>query len=152
MEQQILDSDLTKTSDGTFDWRTRDASKGKRFLNLLIDIGIFYTLTFVIGFLIVILGSVSAAQLLLADGFSQFITFLIYISYYVVTEATLGKTIGKAVTKTSVVNEQGERPTVLNILGRTLCRFIPFDALSFLFSGTGWHDNISKTYVVNDEK
>ena len=55
------------------------------------------------------------------------------------------------ITKTRVVTEDGQKPTAMNILGRTACRFIPFDAFSFLGSkAVGWHDSISKTHVINE--
>ena len=44
----------------------------------------------------------------------------------------------------------GGRPSTAQVLGRTLCRIIPFEAFSFL--GTppkGWHDVIPKTMVVS---
>jgi len=43
------------------------------------------------------------------------------------------------------------QPELSTILVRSLCRAVPFDALSFLFKDTGgWHDEWSKTYVVED--
>jgi uncharacterized RDD family membrane protein YckC len=65
--------------------------------------------------------------------------------------------VGKWITQTIVVDENGEKPNSETILVRSLCRLIPFNAISFLgISGRGWHDTISKTYVVNkkllDEK
>jgi len=36
------------------------------------------------------------------------------------------------------------------IVIRSLCRFIPLEAFSFLFNdGSGWHDTISSTKVIN---
>ena len=44
----------------------------------------------------------------------------------------------------------GEEPKPKAIMIRSLCRLIPFDALSFLgTNGKGWHDNLSNTYVVD---
>ncbi|MCY1461177.1 hypothetical protein D9M71_788050 [compost metagenome] len=41
------------------------------------------------------------------------------------------------------------RPNFKAICIRTLCRLIPFDALSFLGKSERiWHDSISKTFVV----
>ena len=34
---------------------------------------------------------------------------------------------------------------------RSICRFIPFNGLSFLGSNRGWHDRFSKTMVVEDD-
>jgi uncharacterized RDD family membrane protein YckC len=74
------------------------------------------------------------------------------IGYYVVFEALLGKTIGKMVTKTKVVNMEGGKPSFLQIVVRSLVRFIPFEPFSFLGAdATGWHDTMSDTRVINDE-
>lgn len=72
----------------------------------------------------------------------------ITLGYYIVMESLTGQTIGKIITRTEVVDEYGHRPTFLRILGRTLCRMIPFEAFSFLFTPIGWHDSISKTLVI----
>ncbi|MBC8643239.1 RDD family protein [Flavobacterium lindanitolerans] len=62
------------------------------------------------------------------------------------------RTIGKFITKTVVVNINGEKPDTQEILVRSLCRLIPFETFSFLGApNKGWHDSISKTYVVNKE-
>jgi hypothetical protein len=48
-----------------------------------------------------------------------------------------------------VVDENGNKPEYQTIMIRSLCRLIPFDALSFLgATSRGWHDSISRTYVV----
>jgi hypothetical protein len=64
-------------------------------------------------------------------------------------EALLGITPAKLLTGTQVTDEFGNKPRFGNIVGRTLSRFIPFDALSFLFA-RGWHDSISDTYVLDN--
>ncbi|MBK6979176.1 MAG: RDD family protein [Cytophagaceae bacterium] len=61
------------------------------------------------------------------------------------------KTLGKFITKTIVLKENGEKPTLSDLLIRSLCRFIPFDPLSFLYAQytpKGFHDTLSKTIVV----
>jgi uncharacterized RDD family membrane protein YckC len=49
-----------------------------------------------------------------------------------------------------VVDENGDRPGTLQIVIRTLVRFVPFEAFSVAFAddGRGWHDRWSQTYVV----
>lgn len=75
--------------------------------------------------------------------------FAILLFYYVILEAATGRTLGKLITGTKVVNEDGGAPSIGQIIGRTLCRCIPFEAFSFLSSDArGWHDRIPKTYVV----
>lgn len=73
--------------------------------------------------------------------------------YYVPMEAVFGFTVGKLVTGTRVVDESGLPPSWRQVIGRTLCRFIPFEAFSVLFSTDGkvrgWHDRLAGTYVVS---
>jgi uncharacterized RDD family membrane protein YckC len=138
------------------------ASLSQRFLNLLID-----TVMQLILFFIVLVFIAANAQ---ASGDMTFIsnfetntilqysiTICIALFYYNVFEIFSARTVGKWITQTIVVDENGEKPNSETILVRSLCRLIPFNALSFLgISGRGWHDTISKTYVVNkkllDEK
>ncbi len=42
----------------------------------------------------------------------------------------------------------GSTPTTKDYFMRSICRIIPFDALTFL-GENGWHDKISNTIVVN---
>ena len=73
----------------------------------------------------------------------------IALAYYLVSEATTARTLGKLVTGTKVVNEHGGKPTFGQYLGRTFARFIPFEAFSFFGTPTrGWHDSLPRTYVI----
>jgi uncharacterized RDD family membrane protein YckC len=87
-------------------------------------------------------------QIMINLGFlGTYFSFSIF--YYLVFEFFFGRTIGKFITGSVVVNENGLKPNFRIVCVRTLSRFIPFDALSFLTkSGRIWHDSISKTYVV----
>lgn len=115
----------------------------RRFINLIID----SVAVVVFSFALVIFSSIL---------FSEFITGILsifsFIIYYLIFEFFFQKTLGKVFTGTKVVNLNGEKPNFLSILGRTLSRYIPFEALSFLFYGNyptkGWHDRLSNTLVV----
>lgn len=72
---------------------------------------------------------------------------VIYFSYYFFLELFFGRTIGKILTKTTVVDRLGNRPKVLNLIVRTVTRFLPIEVVTFLF-GSGLHDIISRTSVV----
>ena len=48
--------------------------------------------------------------------------------YYIPLEAMSGRTIGKLITGTKVVSEDGHRPPFSEVIKRTLSRFIPFEA------------------------
>lgn len=130
------------------------ASMGKRFANHLLDTLFFYVIAIIIGtflgFFIEFdpesMESVMNENILL----QYLIGFILTSIYYLTFETLTGRTPAKHVTKTKVINMEGEKPDFPTILIRTLCRFIPFDALSFLFTeGSGWHDRFSGTRVVN---
>ena len=134
------------------------AGMGKRFLNYLLDTIFMYIITGIIFFLAgIVLGLIYPAAVGWIgdnDKLANFILgFTISMFYYSAFESAGGQTLGKLITKTKVVNLAGEVPGLRIIIIRTLCRFIPFDGLSFLFgSGTGWHDTISKTMVITSER
>lgn len=72
---------------------------------------------------------------------------LILLLYYTVSEAALGRTLGKFATNSYVIDQYGNKPEFGTIFIRSLSRWIPFYAFSCL-GERGWHDKISKTYVV----
>jgi len=134
------------------------ASKEKRFGTYAVDIMGYYVMSFVLGVLLGVLALIGVEEPLnfmsSLDGLEGFILNLfVYFIYYTVFESLSYKTLGKYITKTKVVMEDGTNPQISDILIRTLCRLIPFDFLSFLGdSGRGWHDSISNTYVVDERK
>ncbi len=87
-----------------------------------------------------------------SSGLFISILYPLQFVYYLVSEFFFGKTLAKLITKTYVTTEYNEKPGFQAILIRTLCRYIPFEYLSFLFNGIGWHDKFSKTYVVGQPK
>lgn len=130
------------------------ASGGSRFLNYILDIVVIIALIFALSFIFAVLASLlDLNEFLLwmgnlSDWEGQLIFVVISIFYYSLTEGLFGRSLGKLITGTVVVDENGEKPSFGIILKRTLCRLIPFDGFSFLGS-RGWHDSISNTYVVN---
>lgn len=126
------------------------AGQGARFLNMIIDIIVYYVIIFALGFAVALIGGDTLIDML--DDVPGFmIGFPIMFGYYFLFEMTTGRTIGKMVTGTMVVDEEGNPASAAQIAARTICRFIPFEAFSFLFTGRqprGWHDSIPKTYVV----
>lgn len=79
------------------------------------------------------------------------IIFVFILIYYPISEILFGSSPGKFLTESRVVNSKAESPNSLTIFLRTLCRNIPFDALSF-FNKRGWHDLFSETYVVKEKR
>jgi len=74
---------------------------------------------------------------------------IVYFLYYFLFESFWGRTVGKWITHTVVVNESMQKPSLVEILFRTLLRYIPFEWLS-VFDGEGLmiHDRSSGTRVV----
>lgn len=131
------------------------SSDRDRFFNCIVDFVFILILIFISTLFIVIVGNIF--QLDVYNMWVEVIIFLgmtgTYISfaifYYLVFESLFGRTMGKIITGSIVVDENGLKPGFSIVCIRTLSRLIPFDALSFLSkSGRIWHDSLSKTYVV----
>lgn len=123
------------------------ATAGQRLLNFIIDrmvmVGMF-------------LGSESLIESIRPGEngvlFTVLLPYGLMFLYFSLMEHFFGRTLGKFVTRTRVINEKGERPGILQAMGRTLCRAIPFEAFTFLGKSTrGLHDGLSRTWVVRNE-
>lgn len=129
-------------------------STGSRFLNYILDVVTIVLLVFALSFIAAIVANfLDLNEFLywmgnLSDWEGQLIFGVTSIFYYSFTEGLFGRTLGKLIMGTVVVDENGEKPSFSIIFKRTLCRLIPFDGFSFLGS-RGWHDSISGTYVVS---
>jgi uncharacterized RDD family membrane protein YckC len=134
------------------------ASQGKRFLNMIIDQLALYGLNVMLQTALAAAFMASREEITVQEaGVAQVILtligFLFSFAYFVILEAATGRTLGKLLTGTKVVDLSGGQPSVGQVLGRSLCRYIPFEAFSFFFGDSshpiGWHDSIPKTRVVN---
>ncbi len=121
------------------------ASGGKRFTHFFVDNFIVSTATHT-----TILFTLNPREPHFAATV-LFFTFLAYFLYYVLMETMFGKTIGKFITRTTVLDEYGEIPSFAAILARTLIRWFPLDPLSF-FMERPFHDAWSGTKVVDDQE
>jgi uncharacterized RDD family membrane protein YckC len=76
------------------------------------------------------------------------VALVLVLSYYTSFEtATRGRTIGKLLTASIAVKEDGNPLTFKEAFLRSLCRLIPFVELSAL-GNAPWHDTITKTVVI----
>jgi uncharacterized RDD family membrane protein YckC len=155
-ESFVEDFDLVKRLKRTgIDSTIGIASIGKRFTNHILDLVFYFAFCIVIGLILgIVLAIFSPSTLTIFNDDNELVNYVIgFITlflYYSTFEALTGRTLAKFITKTKVINEAGLKPDYRTILLRTICRFIPFDALSFLGdSNLGWHDKLSKTKVVS---
>lgn len=131
------------------------ASHGKRFANRLIDYIAYLVFTFIFAFFLGIILAILAPSFfnrMQNDNpvFNFLIAIVAFILYYTLSEFIAGRTVGKLITGTKVVDENGNKPSFRTALIRTLCRLIPFEAFSFFGDEPiGWHDTFSKTRVIN---
>jgi uncharacterized RDD family membrane protein YckC len=148
MSHEILDEQFDIAN---FDY----ASTGKRFGNYLIDAFIFFLIVFfvVIG-LMLTLGEEAIPSFIIDEDFgSQMFSrlfFAVLFGFFMFSQELTfkGRSIGKFITGTKAVNNDGYVPTTKQLLIRNFTRVIPFEAFSFLGSLRGWHDQWSDTSVI----
>lgn len=136
----------------------RLATSDRRLINYLIDgfLGIF-VFTFAVGFVLVFIGFGDLLNSEFAN--SRAFNYLCYFVYFLLLESVFQRSLGKLITKTVVVSENGDKPTFSQIFKRSLIRLIPFEAFSFFGNKgnlgedgkhrpVGWHDKWSRTRVI----
>jgi hypothetical protein len=123
--------------------RLLSCSKTVRGLNLLIDL------------LLILFLTIFCAKTL-PSGFNQSYGFLIVLiipfTYYLLFETVFGMTLGKLITGSIVVDNDGKRPSFYKILIRTVCRFWIGQIKSSFLNDDIFHDKISSTFVVNKNR
>lgn len=132
------------------------ASRGKRFANYLIDLIVFYIIA------VLIFAGLAAAGVL-GDLFvnessgvnllDRIMTMIILGLLWGATEAIFkGKTLGKVITGTRAVNEDGSQISARTAFLRGFSRIVPFEPFS-AFGDPSYplHDKWTHTYVI-DEK
>jgi hypothetical protein len=131
------------------------ATGGQRFLNLIIDLALVYVIWICIGATVAIFADVANSALLKTwissmGMLEKGLSFAVISGfYYYWSELYFSRSLAKFFTQTYVIMKDGSKPKYKSILKRTLCRFIPFEAFSFLGGEAGgWHDSMSETFVV----
>lgn len=118
-------------------------SSTRRFLNFVIDLSCWLFFTFLLS-LFLDLSTLYDRKL-----FGSSLVTAGFFAYYTIMEFCFQRSLGKFVTRTMVVNLDGSKPGLGRIVLRNLCRCIPFDRISFLFTRRGFHDYFSKTKVID---
>ncbi len=124
------------------------ASFGKRITNYIIDVIVVTILLNITGYYLQ-LEIITPKGELTETGI--LVMLIIIPVYYLLMEYSLGKTMGKIITKTKVISTDGSKPSFLQCMVRALTRLLPMEQFSGLFfNGIFWHDSIPKTLVVDD--
>jgi uncharacterized RDD family membrane protein YckC len=136
------------------------ASQGQRFLNWLIDnivmrFGLAWLTGTAVGVLLGILAPDFIERIAYSDSvfsplwfISILIGYLNYIIYYTLCEKLFrGYTLGKLITGTRAIRQDGGELTFRNALLRSLSRCVPFEVFSG-FNTLTWHDSWTDTMVI----
>ncbi|MEO5682717.1 MAG: RDD family protein [Chitinophagaceae bacterium] len=134
------------------------AAMAKRLCNYLID---FFIFCFLLAILLIVINPVyPLMQKMLAkqpvDFTEQLMINFLYGLYMAVMETVLkGKTLGKYITGTRAVSQEGLPVDAQTAFKRGLIRIIPFpfEQLSMLlFPPYPWHDKWTNSFVVDESK
>jgi len=136
-----------------------EASTGQRFLNFLIDnlvmrYGLSYITGLFVGYLLVTVAPDFTYQLFTNEGSWGFLLLAYilgifnYIIYYTFSEKLFrGYTLGKLITGTRALRQDGSELTFKDAILRSLSRLVPFEPFS-AFGRRPWHDTWTNTVVV----
>ena len=142
-------ADLKSKIEEQKEFDSKKVSSLTRFIHFIVDTIAFVILTMIFAFVLGLFINPTDQSLITLMGYLMLAAG--FFGYYVFMETKFQKTIGKFITKTKVVNKNGTRPEVGDIVRRTFCRLIPFDRVSFLFTPNGFHDRLSDTTIIKDE-
>lgn len=135
------------------------ATTGQRFLNYLIDnlllqYGLSLLTGMAVGTLLAIFFPDYMLKLSQSDDsfallpFAYLVVLVNYLVYYTICEkAFKGYTLGKLITGTRAIREDGNELTFKDALLRSLSRLVPFEVFS-AFGGYPWHDSWTRTRVI----
>jgi uncharacterized RDD family membrane protein YckC len=124
------------------------AGAWRRLATYIVDLFVFYALMFVVGVIGALVFGPEAVTSAFAGWKGTAFSLAMLVAYYLAFEGAFARTPGKWAAGTLVIDESGRAPSAKQVLQRTACRLIPFEAFSMLGDGIGWHDTIPKTRVV----
>lgn len=136
-----------------------EATTGQRFLNFIIDnlfmrFALSYASGYAVAYLLLAVAPDFLTEIAYDDRGWRFWTlayiigFFNYLIYYTICEkAFKGYTLGKLITGTRAIRNDGTELTIKDAILRSLSRLVPFEPFSAL-GGTPWHDSWTKTMVI----
>lgn len=124
------------------------ASVGQRFINFIIDLGVYLVYNILVVLILTVLfrGNFAIRGVLAF----LFVTFNYASIYFLVEGISKGRSLGKIVTKTVVVTYDLTPITWKHALMRSLWRIVPFEAFTAL-DGNPLHDSRSHTIVIKKQ-
>ena len=137
------------------------ASQGQRFLNWLIDnllmrFGLSYLTGMLIGAVLVEVAPDFLQKIAYSEdrmnGSILLLSFIVgyfnYLVYYTLCEKLFkGYTLGKLITGTKAIRQDGKELSFKDAFLRSLSRLVPFEVFSG-FSTLTWHDSWTDTMVI----
>lgn len=156
MVDQKIRLDETVKANGNLVYTSIKANLDKRFVHFIFDkvVAIYFATPLVMTLFASMMMLIIPNSINSFFGQKWFFGILFVASmfvYYLLTEGIFGSTPIKCLTGTRVVDMyKFENATFGHVVGRSLCRFIPFDSLSFFWKGD-WHDDFSETLVVEED-
>lgn len=157
-----LNKDSTILDDFGFDGgralQYPEASKGKRFVNYVIDYFVRLPFTALLSLTVsyFVLG-LTPEEVFTREAVTPgervldlALYYLVVVLYFWVCEVSFrGASLAKLITGTRAVQIDGTPLRPDHALGRSLWRIVPFEPFSFLGDGPGWHDIRTGTKVVD---
>jgi len=133
---------------------SESATVGQRFLNYIIDVIVLYAIGFGMVTMLIILMYATGTDTNKNGAFQESVLLLwvfLVVLYTFSEGASQGRSVGKLMTRTKVVREDGSEISWKDAFVRSLCRLIPFEPFT-AFGGYPLHDRISHTKVIKVTK
>jgi uncharacterized RDD family membrane protein YckC len=135
------------------------ATTGQRFLNFLIDylfmnFALSWATGYVVGYFLAMASPDFYTDIVYNQGVKHytltlFISYFNFIVYYTFCEKLFnGYTLGKLITGTRAMRQDGQALSLRDAFLRSLSRCVPLEAFSIWFGNGLWHDSWTKTMVI----
>jgi uncharacterized RDD family membrane protein YckC len=147
---ELVKQELTEKEIRKKEFETSKVSSWTRLIHFIVDLVALFLIAMLLSPIVDVFVHTPDHATMNLISYSLFL--IAFFLYFIYMEYKYQKTIGKFFTKTKVVMNDGRKPELNEIIIRTACRLIPLDRISFLFTRNGFHDRLSNTIVIKDEK
>jgi uncharacterized RDD family membrane protein YckC len=147
---ELVKQDLAKEESKKQAFDSSKVTSWTRLIHFFVDLIAFFLIALILSLVLDLFLPTPDQGTLNLIGYG--LILIAFFLYFVYMEYKYQKTIGKFLTKTKVVMTDGRKPELNEIFIRTVCRLIPLDRISFLFTKNGFHDRLSNTTVIKEEK